>query len=109
MPKHITPREAVEKLKLNQKVLLLDVRTPQEFEAAHIKNAILLPLQNLSQESLEAQGLGNSARDKEIIIYCRTGSRSLAAYSFLLQLGYMHIKNLIGGIVSWTDEEFIVR
>jgi len=105
---HITPSEAAEKLKLGQEVVLLDVRTPQEYDEAHLKNAVLLPLQSLSQESLEARDLGNGIRDKEIIIYCHSGGRSIAACSFMSQLGYTNIKNLTGGISRWEDRSLVV-
>ena len=99
--KHITPNELAEKLKIGQEVVLLDVRTPQEYDEMHLKNAMLLPLQQLSEESLEARGLGNSVREKEIVIYCRSGGRSLAACSYMSQLGYTNVKNLTGGYLSY--------
>ncbi len=109
MLKHITSREVVEKLKLEIDIILLDVRTPQEYEQVRIKNALLLPVQLLSQETLEDIGLGENAKHKEIIVYCQSGGRSLTAYSFMQRLGYTNIKNLTGGIVRWSNREFVEK
>jgi rhodanese-related sulfurtransferase len=78
--------------------VILDVRTHQEYvgRAGHIKGSILIPLQSLwhNQDQLE------SYKDKEIIIYCRTGSRSAEACRILNQKGYK-TKNMTYGMMMW--------
>lgn len=62
--------------------IIIDVRTPAEFKAKHIKGAHNLPLQQLNRSYV------NLPKNKEIIVYCRSGNRSATATRFLKQLGY---------------------
>ncbi len=64
----IYPGIVAEKISNNENVILLDVRTIEEYEEVHLKGVLLLPVQELSQETLAAIGLGESAKDKEIIL-----------------------------------------
>ncbi len=77
--------------------LILDVRTPQEFKAGHLPNAVLLPVQILQQN---VQRL-SSHREREILIYCATGNRSTVASKILMDDGFKQIANLRHGIVDW--------
>ena len=78
--------------------LVLDVRQPEEYEAGHIPGATLIPLGELEarQEELE--------RDKQIITYCRSGRRSMAAAIVLCGLGFKDVHHLQGGILNWHYE-----
>jgi len=80
----ISPEAAKEKLTTSNNVLLIDVRTPEEYEAGHIKGSILVPLSNLQEE------IDNVVKDKnsEIIVYCRSGNRSKTAANILLDMGF---------------------
>ena len=102
----IYPSEVSEKIKNNEDIILLDVRTPEEYEEIHLQNAILLPVQELSQQSLEEIGLGEEAKDKEIIIYCRSGARSKTAYNIMRSLGYSNIKSVSGGMIHWEEDGY---
>lgn len=102
----IAPSVVVEKIKNNEDIVLLDVRTPEEYEEIHLENALLLPVQNLSQDSLNQIGLGGSAKDKEIIIYCRSGARSKTAYDIMNSLGYTNIKSVAGGMIHWEEDRY---
>jgi len=86
--------------------ILLDVRTPEEYAEIHLENALLLPVQELSQESLASIGLGADMKDKEIIIYCRSGSRSQTAYNIMESLGYTNIKSVAGGMIHWEEDRY---
>lgn len=77
---------------------LLDVRQEWEYEEAHIPGALLLPL-----PELPAKGASLS-RDKALIIYCRSGARSLAAASLLENYEFENIYNIIGGMAAWQGE-----
>lgn len=102
----IYPGDVVEKIKNKEDVILLDVRTPEEYEEIHLQNALLLPVQELSAQSLAGIGLGENAKDKEIIIYCRSGSRSETAYNIMNSLGYTNIKSVAGGMIHWQEDEY---
>lgn len=79
-------------------VLLLDVRTPQEYKSGHIPGSVNLPLVLLdnADEIIENE-------DTPIFVYCQSGNRSRQAVARLAAMGYSNVKN-IGGIAAWTGE-----
>jgi rhodanese-related sulfurtransferase len=76
-------------------ILILDVRTTVEHAAQAIPNSYLIPLQELGNRMHELP------KDKDIVIYCRIGSRSAYACAFLARQGFI-VKNLEGGIMLWN-------
>ena len=74
---------------------LLDVRQPGEYEGEHIPGAKLIPLPELKDDHSQLD------LRKPVIVYCRSGSRSLAAAQLLSGLGFSDIYNLEGGIMGW--------
>lgn len=102
----IYPSDVVDKIKNNKNIIILDVRTPKEYEEIHLKNALLLPVQELSQESLSRIGLGKDSKNKEIIVYCRSGARSKTAYDIMRSLGYTNVKSVSGGIIHWEEDKY---
>ena len=84
--------------------LLIDVRTPEEFELGHIEDSINIEWQNI--ELIEK----TSQKDEKIYLYCRSGNRSQKATEILLALGYKDVKNL-GGIkkASITIDKKIIK
>ena len=80
-------------------VLLIDVRTPDEFEESHIPGAINLPLYELLELIEEIV----PELDQHIVIYCQTGRRSQSAAQALVYVGYTAVYDL-GGIEDWTGE-----
>ena len=74
--------------------LLVDVRTAGEYAAGFIPTAINIPHQNI------VEGLPEGAKDRLIILYCRTGSRSSRAEQWLERAGYTNVVDF-GGILSW--------
>ena len=102
--KHYTPLTAAEadKIITNIQPLLLDVRTPGEFQQGHIEGAYLLPVQVLQKKlsTLDAY------KDREILIYCATGNRSTVASRILINNGFEKIYNLRYGIKDWAKRKF---
>lgn len=96
---NITPEEAKKRLDSEKGIILLDVRTMEEYQAGHIKDSMLIPVDTLKQEA-EKQ-----LKDKKITIfvYCRSGNRSTTAAKILVDLGYKNVYNL-GGITEWPYE-----
>jgi molybdopterin/thiamine biosynthesis adenylyltransferase/rhodanese-related sulfurtransferase len=87
------------KEKLGQpQLLLVDVRETFEYDIARIDGATLMPLGELSERS------GELPRDKQIIVMCKSGSRSAQATAFLQQQGFRDVYNLQGGINAWAIE-----
>ncbi|PIP87299.1 hypothetical protein COW81_01105 [Candidatus Campbellbacteria bacterium CG22_combo_CG10-13_8_21_14_all_36_13] len=102
----ISPSEVVEKIKNKEDIILLDVRTLEEYKEIHLQNALLLPVEELSQGTLDNIGLGQGSKDKEIIIYCRSGARSKIAHDIMKSLGYTNIKSVYGGMVHWQEDSY---
>ncbi len=82
--------------------LLLDVRTPEEFNSGHIAGAV-----NINVEELAGR-LNEVPQDRPIVLYCRTGNRSAQAGQILATAGYTGIYDL-GGIVTWVEQGFPVQ
>ena len=81
--------------------ILFDVREPFEYEMAHIEPTdILLPTSQFQQWFPEIQNL----KEKNIIIYCRTGNRSYQVQQFLKKEGFKTVGNLEYGIVDYSGE-----
>lgn len=105
-PYEIYPGDVAEMMTSNKDITLLDVRTQEEYEERHLRGAILLPIQQLSQQSLNEVGLGEDMKDKEIYLYCRSGNRSYTAYNIMRSLGYTNIKSIAGGMIHWEEDNY---
>ena len=95
--KIVTVEELKKKLDNGEEVNLIDVREPHEFEEVNIGGR-LVPLgkvQTMQIEELE------DLKDKEVIVYCRSGRRSMLACQMLDQMGFKDTYNLEGGILDW--------
>lgn len=80
-----------------ENVVLLDVRTLEEYESGHIEDAVLLPVDEIEESSASEAIPDKSA---QVIVYCRSGVRSADASKKLVTLGYEKVYDL-GGIQSW--------
>ena len=101
----IAPGEAQKLLDSDSTVIVLDVRTPEEFngDTGHLAKAILLPLQELEQRVGEL----TPYKEGKIVVYCRSGHRSTTAAKFLEKKGF-NVLNLDGGILRWKAEDLPV-
>ena len=95
----ITPAKAKEIMDSQDGYIILDVRTQEEFDEAHIEGAILIPDYEITDKAESV------LKDKNqlILVYCRSGRRSKLAASDLASLGYTNIKEF-GGIIDWPYE-----
>lgn len=84
---------------MNENTIILDVRTPAEYEINHIKDAINIPLDEIDET------VASQLKDKKqtILVYCQSGNRSKQASQKLVDLGYTSIYNF-GGITNWNYE-----
>jgi rhodanese-related sulfurtransferase len=94
----ISSTEAI-KLLDNIDYKFIDVRTNSEFLSGHIENSIHIPLQELENRLIEIDQI----KQKNIIVYCRSGARSSNATSILLKNNFK-VQNLSGGILSWDGK-----
>lgn len=81
-------------------VQLVDVRTPQEYADGHIEGAINI---NVQSDNFQQMAVKELSKDKTVLIYCRSGRRSLKAADILTGLGYK-VVNLKGGVIEWEED-----
>ena len=86
-------------IKTEKTVQLLDVRTAQEYESGHLKNA---KNSNWNSDDFVAS-VANLEKSKPVLVYCKVGGRSAKAAQKLTELGFKNVINLDGGIDSWTS------
>ena len=95
----ITPAQAKEIMDKRDDYVILDVRTQEEFDEAHIDGAILIPDYEIADK---AESILKD-KDQLILVYCRSGRRSKLAAEALVKLGYTNVKEF-GGIIDWPYE-----
>lgn len=100
--KNISPQEARKKLEFDSDVILVDVRTLEEYNEGHIPKSILLPVDFIEEKAY----IILPDRTRPIIVYCKSGNRATLAAEKLAKLGYIEVYNM-GGILDWPYE--IVR
>lgn len=97
----ITVQELKQKLDAGEKFVFLDVREPWE-NAEFNLGAQLIPLGELMNRLWELEDHKND----EIVIHCRSGSRSGMAQALMQAQGFTNVRNLIGGAMAWQDARF---
>ena len=96
---HIPPFQVTKKMN-GQKVVILDIRKPEEYAAAHLRNAMHIPAEDLTNK------LGRIERYKAdpIVIVCVSGSRAARATSELKKAGFKDVSSMEGGMKAWLDQ-----
>lgn len=94
----ITAKELAKRISEGEKIHLIDVREPHELEISHLEGADLIPLGQLASRMHEL----NSA--EEIVLFCKSGTRSVRALEILASAGFYEITNLKGGLNAWARE-----
>jgi rhodanese-related sulfurtransferase len=96
--KTITPAELKSRLDANEQLVMVDVRSPEEYEYdGRIEGSRLLPLPMLSMRADELP------KDQTLIMVCRSGNRSGVACEQLAARGYTEVYNLVGGMIAWRQ------
>ena len=99
MFKQITAHDAKKIMDSKKDIIILDVREKDEFDEGHIPNAILIPYTQIEQKAESVI----PDKNKQILVYCRSGRRSKIASEALVKLGYTNV-NEFGGIIDWPYE-----
>lgn len=95
----ISAEDAKKIMDSGEKVVILDVREQDEYDEGHIAGSILIPYTEIENKSQEM----STDKDKQILVYCRSGRRSKIAAEALSKLGYTNVKEF-GGIIDWPYE-----
>ncbi len=97
--KHITPQEANVMMAKNDGHIIVDARTQEEYDNAHIPDAVLIPYDSITDQKIEEL----PDLDQVILIYCRSGNRSQIAAQKLAEIGYKNVYEF-GGLNTWTGD-----
>ena len=92
----ITPEKAKARIDSGDEIIIVDVRTEDEYNSGHISNAILIPNETITDKMPDLL----PDLDAEILVYCRSGNRSAQAAKKLIAIGYTKVYDF-GGIVDW--------
>ncbi len=93
---HWTPEEIEAAFERNE-IVLIDVRTPQEFNVERIEGALLAPMQAFQPNHMPSQS------DKKIVFHCGSGARSSKVAKLCLESGVDRIAHMKGGLGAWKD------
>jgi rhodanese-related sulfurtransferase len=103
------PWDLTEVLSERPDILLVDIREPYEYDAMHIDGALNVPRGILEtaceydyEETLPELA---DAREREIVLICRSGKRSILAADVMQEMGYKNVKSLKTGMRGWSDYE----
>ena len=96
----LAPFDLAEWLRSENPPMLLDVREVEEHQFAALPGSTLIPLRQLPDRINELADW----KDKDVVVYCHHGVRSLHAISWLRQHGFTKLRNLTGGIDRWSCE-----
>ncbi len=107
--KELFPWDVEQRMQENKELLLLDIREECEYSAFHVQNSMLIPrgiLETACEEEYEdsVPELIN-ARDREIVVICRSGNRSILAAQTMQWLGYKDVCSMQTGLRGWNDYE----
>jgi rhodanese-related sulfurtransferase len=98
MVREISPTEFVARRERGDELLLLDVREPHELAIASVPGALHIPMGQVPER------LGELDPQREIVVLCRSGGRSLQVARFLESRGYGAVSNLTGGTLAWSRD-----
>lgn len=96
----INSAQARSLLAKDKRMVLLDVRTPEEYRQAHLRGAMLVPVGELQKRIKEIP------RERAVLVYCAVGSRSAYAAGLLASKGYREIYDMTDGLVGWFKNGF---
>ncbi len=92
-----------QRLAAGEKIALLDIRTEAEVAQGMLPASEHLPMHLIPLR------INDLPRDKDVVLYCRSGARSYHACSYLMQQGYRNVINLRGGIIGWARGGYEIK
>ncbi len=98
----ITAEEVKQVLDKKADIILLDVRTPDEYNRGHLKGSVLLPVDTVLEKAASVL----KDKKKTLYVYCLSGSRSVKATETLRQLGFANVFNMTSGLLAWRAKGY---
>ena len=96
--RHVTAPQAAELIETQKELVILDVRTPDEFDSGHVEGAINIDYHGSDFAAL----IGELDPDQPYLLYCRSGFRSGRTLPLMIRAGLTKISHLDGGINTWN-------
>ncbi len=97
----LTAVELKQKIDAGEKVAIIDVREPVEWDIVRIEGATLIPPKG---DILSGEGLAKVPQDRPTVLYCKTGIRSAEALAALKRAGFADATHLQGGVTAWANQ-----
>jgi phage shock protein E len=95
----VSPETLLERQKKgDDSTFVLDVRSPEEYATGHVPGAVNIPYDQMASRVAEVP------KDKDVVLYCRSGRRAGIAAEVLASQGYGRLQHLEGDIVAWADK-----
>ncbi|MBN8597182.1 MAG: rhodanese-like domain-containing protein [Planctomycetes bacterium] len=98
----VTPRDTRKMLDEGANLLVIDVRLKPEWDFAHIKGSVLVPLDELEARAGEICSMVEENPGCSVVTLCHHGVRSLKAAAFLREQGVPNVKSIAGGLEAWS-------
>ena len=96
----VTAKQVYEAVYGEDSLQIVDVRTPEEYDVSHLKNA-----QNICVTSDDfKEQVAKLDKEKTVYVYCKKGGRSAKAATILKEMGFTEVYDLQGGMMSWEEE-----
>lgn len=102
VPLEITPAEVKRRLTTGEKLALIDVREPFEYQQARIDGAELIPMRSVPTNLQTLEGMSDEI--PTIVVFCHHGVRSLQVVNWLREQGIPNCQSMLGGIDRWSSE-----
>jgi len=99
----ISSQKLSEEMESNSPIILLDIRSEEEYHVSHLKDAKLIDYDHFKKKDVKEISLNS-----QIIVYCSVGYRSEKIGEKLLKMGYTDVENLYGGIFQWKNEGYSI-
>lgn len=96
----IKTEQLKKKLSDSQKPVLLDTRSPEEYQVSHLPGAIFI-----DYDHFEPKDVISINKNADVVVYCTVGARSEKIGEKLLEMGFANVQNLYGGIFQWVNED----
>ena len=103
MINEIDSMDLQQRLAAGEDIVLLDIRTEAEVAQGMLPGSEHLPMHLIPLR------MNDLPRDKDVVLYCRSGARSYHACAYMLQQGFTNVINLRGGIIAWARGGYEIR
>ena len=100
----LTAEDVKRSIDNKEDIVLLDVRTLEEFARGKIEGSINIPVDHVSNDITS----GISDKNKYIYVYCLSGARSDIVVGLLKQLGYIHVFSMTSGLLMWRSKGYFL-